>query len=285
MFEFVGAMLNFFHKRFDLYHDNLVHIEGGLGSQILGAIAFWNLQDQIGKEKVRCDLSYFSDEAQTNSLWTYELDKFNLPLSEFKKFENNSKRNLLKAQNDFLADDESNQEYWEISRTRYLSKFDYDRNKVFAYFEEITELKPDEPFSAIHIRRGDYLQVASKIVSIDDYLRILKVIGNLMSGKVIVISDSVVGDEEKSKIQEALDDSELIYLDAPGLDPFNIHCLLREAKLLITANSTYSFSAGLLGRQGQLVFSPMQFHSGEGSEKYNRTFRTAGAFFVWPKRS
>jgi hypothetical protein len=285
MSEFVGRMFSSFHKRFKLHHDNLVHIEGGLGSQILGAITFWNLQDQLGEEKVRCDLTYFSDEAQSNKLWNYELGKFNLPITEFKKFESKGKRNLLKAKRDFLTDDELINDYWQRSRSRYLSKFHYDRSEIFVYFTEMTALKPDDPFTAIHIRRGDYLQVASKIVTIDDYMKILDVVRDLISRKVIVVSDSEINDEVKSKLQKNLNSSELIYLDAPELDPFNTHCLLREAKLLITANSTYSFSAGLLGKQEQKVFSPMQFHSGEGSEKYNRSFRAAGTFFAWPKRS
>ena len=283
--EFVGAVLTSLHNRFKLLHDNLVHIEGGLGSQILGAIIFWNLQDQLGKEKARCDLSYFSRGAQSNDLWNYELGKFNIPIAEFKKFERNSKRNLLKAKRDFLTADELNDDFWQKARSRFLNNFNYDRNNTFAYFKEIAGLETDEPFTAIHIRRGDYLKVASKIITIDDYVNIVHVIENLVVGKIIVVSDSIVSDEDKSKLQSNLAKSELVFLDAPELDSFYTHCLLREAKLLVTANSTYSFSAGLLGRQGQTVFSPMQFHSGQGSEKYNSSFRAAGTFFAWPKRS
>jgi Glycosyl transferase family 11 len=285
MSELVSAMLSSFNKRFNLYHNNLIHIEGGLGSQILGAIAFWNLQAKLGEENVRCDLSYFSQEAQSKGLWPYELEKFNVSISEFKKFESTSKWSILKAKRDFLTNDELAHHYWEESRSRFQSKFDYDRNEIFKYFREIIELELDEPFTAIHIRRGDYLQVASKIINVDEYFQLLKVLSNLLFGKVLIISDSVVSDEDRSKLQKVLHSSQVIYLDAPGLDAFRTHCLLREAKLLITANSTYSFSAGLLGRQGQMVFSPMQFHSGQGSEKYNRSFRSAGSFFAWSKRS
>jgi hypothetical protein len=285
MSEFVGAMLSFFHKRFKRLHDNLVHIEGGLGSQILGAIIFWNMQDQLGKEKVRCDLSYFTQSVNSNDLWKYELGKFNIPITEFQKFERNSKRNLLKAKRDFLTADESNDDFWQKARLRFMHKFSYDRSQTFAYFREMTGLEQDQPFTAIHIRRGDYLKVASKIITIDDYVQIINVIEDLVVGKVVVVTDSKVNDEDKSKLQRNLGQSELLYLDGPEYDPFNIHCLLREAKLLITSNSTFSFSAGLLGRQGQTVFSPIQFHGGEGSEKYNRTFRSAGSFFAWPKRS
>jgi hypothetical protein len=285
MSEFVGSMLSSFHNHFKLLHDNLVHIEGGLGSQILGAIFFWNLQDKLGKEKARCDLSYFSPEAQSNDLWNYELGKFNIPITEFQKFERNSKRNLLKAKRNFLTADELQDDFWQNARIRYINKFNYDRSKTFAYFKEMAELEPDEPFTAIHIRRGDYLKVASKIITTDDYVKIINVIKDLVVGKVIVVSDSEVSDEDKSKLQNNLGKNELVFLDSPELDPFNTHCLLREAKLLVTANSTYSFSAGLLGRQGQTVFSPMEFHSGQGSEKYNGSFRAAGSFFAWPKRS
>lgn len=285
MSKFIGSMLNSFNSRLNFHHDNLIHIEGGLGSQILGAVTFWNLQEKLGLENVRCDLSYFSEYAQSNGLWQYELWRFNLPISEFEKYESRSKRNLLKAKRDFLTHDELTEDYWEMSRSRHLSKFDFDRSAVFAYFKEMTKLEHDELYTAIHIRRGDYLQVASKIVNVDEYLQIINSLANLLSEKVLIISDSEVSDEEKSKLHKALENRELIYLDAPGLDPFNIHCLLREATLLITANSTYSFSAGLLGRTGQTVFSPMQFHSGESSEKYNRSFRAAGTFFVWPKRN
>ena len=285
MSELVGAMLGSFHNRFKLLHENLVHIEGGLGSQIIGAIIFWNLQDQLGKEKIRCDLSYFSRGAQSKDLWNYELGKFNIPIAEFKKFERKSKRNLLKAKRDFLTEEELTVDFWQEARSKYLNNFEYNRHNMFAYFKETAELEPDEPFTAIHIRRGDYLKVASKIITIDDYVKILDVIKNLVVGKVIIVSDSIVRDEDKSKLQSNLAKSELVFLDAPELDSFNTHCLLREAKLLVTANSTYSFSAGLLGRQGQTVFSPMQFHSGQGSEKYNSSFRAAGTFFAWPKRS
>jgi hypothetical protein len=285
MSEFIGAMLSSFNKFTNFHHNDLIHIEGGLGSQILGAVNFWNLQDKLGEEHARCDLSYFSEEAQSNGLWPYELWRFNIPISEFKKFESTSKRNLLKSKRDFLTNDELTQDYWEMSRLRHLSRFNFDRSKIFAYFTEIMEFKPEVPFTAIHIRRGDYLQVASKIITVDDYVQVVEALPNLLSERVLIISDSEVSDADKSKLQNALEVSELIYLDKPGLDPFNVHCLLREAKLLITSNSTYSFSAGLLGRNGQTVFSPMQFQSGEGSEKYNRTFRDAGTFFVWPKRS
>ena len=285
MSEFVGAMLSKLHKSLNLYHKDLIHIEGGLGSQILGVITFWNLQEKLGADRVNCDLSYFSERAQSKGLWPYELARFNLPISEFQKFERKGKRNLLKAKRDFLSDEELTEDYWAKSRVKHKSKFQFDHAKLNTYFEELVQVNFKQPFAAIHIRRGDYLQVASKLIHFNEYIELISSIKKLLPTQIIVISDSVVGQEDRSKLQTLLGDHKVEFLDSPGIDPFNVHCLLREAEVLITANSTYSFSAGLLGRQGQTVFSPMQFHSGTDSVKYNKTFRAAGSFFIWPQRS
>ena len=284
MSEVIGRMLNKFNKLIAFHHKDLIHIEGGLGSQILGAISFWNLQKELGLEKAKCDLSYFSDDAQTPGLWPYELGRFNLHMSEFQKYERNSKLNLIKAKKDFLSLKDLDGNYWQRSRTEYLDKFKFDPREFKIYFQELADINVDEPFAAIHIRRGDYLQVASKLVQIDEYLQLIESIRKLFPKNVIIVSDSEVSGETRSNIESSLGNHKLIYLDSPGTDPFSVHCLLREAEVLVTANSTYSFSAGLLGREGQTVFSPMQFHSGEGSEKYNRTFRSAGSFFIWPTK-
>lgn len=282
MFEIAGSILGSMQRRFNIYHKSLIHIEGGLGSQILGAIAFWNLQLQLGEEKAKCDLTYFHN--QTNKLWPYQLDKYNLPLSEFKKYEKVSKKNLLKAKKDFLEEAFLETRYWEESRNRYLEKFKFSKNELNDYFNAFT-VNLVEPYAALHIRRGDYLQVASHLVAIDEYLNILSLTSGLIPKRLIIVSDSQISNESKIAFSSLLSDKEVIFLDSLHLDSFKVHCLLREAEVLVTANSTYSFSAALLGRENQVAFSPMQFHSGSNSKKYNDTFRLAGSFFIWPARS
>lgn len=284
MSEFVGAMLSNLHKSLNLHHKDLIHIEGGLGSQILGAIAFWSLQDKLGIDRAKCDLSYFSEKVQRNGLWAYQLERFNLPISGFQKYERKGKSNLLKAKRDYLTDEALSKDYWTESRVKYKDKFPYDFEEVSAYFENHNQIDLKRPFATIHIRRGDYLQVASKIIYLEKYMELLTSIKKLLTAQVVVVSDSIVGNEDRLKLQSLLIDHEVKFLDSPGIDSFNTHCLLREAEILITSNSTYSFSAGLLGRQGQTVLSPIQFHSGKDSEKYNKTFRAAGSFFIWPQR-
>jgi hypothetical protein len=54
-------------RTFSLYHKTLVHIEGGLGSQIFGVISFWERQERYGVGKARCDLSYFTSQNRVNT--------------------------------------------------------------------------------------------------------------------------------------------------------------------------------------------------------------------------
>lgn len=284
MSDFVGTMLGYFQRRLSIYHNKLVHIEGGLGSQILGAMIFWNLQEKIGIQKARCDLSYFSNGTGNDGLWPYELNRFNLPIEAFRKFEKKSKGNLLKAKRDFLNDDELTEDFWKQARAKYEGKFAYESDKIYSYFKDVSRIDTREQYAAIHVRRGDYVQVASKLIQYDEYFDLIASVYKILPSMVFVISDSEVSRENRVKFQALVKNSEVKYLDSPELDPFYVHCLLREAKVLVTANSTYSFSAGLLGRRGQTVISPMQFHGGVGAEKYNKTFQSAGSFFIWPQR-
>jgi hypothetical protein len=271
-----------YQEFFNLYHTDLVHLEGGLGSQILGAIQFWDLQEKIGVEKAKCDLTYFSTNTKTTDLWPYMLDRYGIKISEFEKSVRISKLNLLKAKRDFLHEDQISKGYWINARTRYLNRFNYQLEQTSEYFQQNFQADLTPPYAAIHIRRGDYLQVASKLITIDEYLNLLKSIGSSFPKNVFVLSDSEISKTERTSITKVLGADHLVkYLDSPLIDAFHAHGLLRNSSILITSNSTFSFTAGLLGRSNQKVFSPTNFHSGRNSDRYNRTFSSAGTFFVW----
>jgi hypothetical protein len=182
---------------------------------------------------------------------------------------------------DFLSEMELDTNYWIEVRKKYSNRFGFNSEPVFDFLQEVTKSKDLEFFGAVHIRRGDYLKVASKVIDFDEYLFLLKDIQGLIPGHLLIISDSQLQENEKETLDELFGNSHnLVFLDDPHLDPYLIHCILREADLLVTSNSTYSFSAALLGKSGQLAFSPVNFHSGRNMEKYNRSFRTAGSFMT-----
>ena len=279
-----NSVLDFWRKiqsKFKFQHKTLIHIEGGLGSQILGAIAFFNAQDSFGIKVAKCDLSYFSHHNRTD-LWQWNLHNYGIGIDDLRKFESRSKSSPLKVKKDFLTDVEISQGYWENSRSKYLGRFPINEEQLQDFLSKASDKSNLTGYGAIHIRRGDYLQVASKVIGLGEYVAFLEKIKTVLPRPCFIITDSPLTHEDKQHLELAMGaDSEAIFLDGPGHDPFVLHCLMRRADVLITSNSTFSFSAGLLGKNGQIVFSPLEFHAGKDSEKYNRTFRSVGSFTSW----
>ena len=274
------ALLSKYQRIIPTYHKKLVYIEGGLGAQILGAISFWERQEKYGVAKARCDLSYFSSPDR-QSLWSWQLDHYRISLNDLRRFESSSVRNILKLKSDFLSESELDRSYWVDARKKYFTRFNFDPEPVKTFKEGITQSSDLKSYSAVHIRRGDYLKVASKLIDFNEYLGLLQSIHKLMPRDLLIVSDSELQNQEKETLVSLFGQiHNLVFLDDPHLDPFLIHCILRDADVLITSNSTFSFSAALLGKSGQLAFSPVQFHSGQNAEKYNRSFRAAGSFMT-----
>lgn len=281
MKEFLLKTLFGIQKTLRVYHKTLTHIEGGLGSQILGVMSLYNNLEKFGKEKAKCDLSYFDEPRQSN-LWPWGLDKFGLALEDLRVYESRKLTNLLKAKKDFPSDDDLAQNYWLNCRKKYLSKFPPGGGIVKQFLADHSITEKFDTYGAAHIRRGDYLSVASKVISLNQCLTFLLSIEKSIPNHLFFVSDSKFSIEEKKHLRDQLGNKRyVIFLDDPNHDPFTIHCLLRNADLLVTSNSTFSFSAGLLGKEGQVVFSPSEFHSGSDSEKYNKSFRSVASFSSW----
>ena len=275
------GVLRSVQERFGIQHESLTHIEGGLGSQILNIIAFYHLQDKLGQKNAKCDLSYFNHPDRLG-LWDWSLHHYGINLADLRKFESLSRTNLLKPKKDFLSDSQISQGYWNSSRENYLVRFSFDEELLQSFIKVVTEKSNVESYGAIHIRRGDYLQVASKVVGLDEYTQFLSQIRAVLPKLSFIITDSPLTTDEKQQLRRAIgDEREAVFLDGPEHQAFVLHCLMRRADVLVTSNSTFSFSAGLLGKNGQVVFSPLDFHAGKGSEKYNRSFRSVGSFTSW----
>jgi hypothetical protein len=279
-----SVLLNFVGKIqevFGFHHKKLTYIEGGLGSQILSVIYFYNQQEKYGNKNAKCDLSYFSREDRAG-LWEWSLNNYGIHIDELMQYESRSRLNLLKSKKDFLTDLEISQKYWRNSREKYLSRFPIDVRQLQIFLQNFLQESNLENYGAIHIRRGDYLQVASRIIKSVEYIHFLEGIKTVLPNVLFIITDSLLTIAEKQELSQAIGvDRKAIFLDGPSYDPFVLHCLMRRAHLLVTSNSTFSFSAGLLGKEGQVVFSPLEYHAGKGSEKYNKTFRSVGSFISW----
>ena len=265
------------------YHDPaLVHLEGGLGSQILGLIAFENLKESIGEQLAKCNLEYFT-KGTSAGLRPWALSNYGVRIESLDKYQDKTWLSKFKGKKDYLSSSEIKSEYWVSSRIKFKSIFDFDIESIKILIEDRWQIPPKAKYAVVHVRRGDYLKVASKVITMQDYKNLILRIGDLLPKYLILISDSEIEESEVGNLQEVLpEDVKLLVWDEPAADPFTVHCIMRLADLLITGNSTFSFSAALLGKNDQTVFSPVDFHSGPGTEVYNRTFRSVGGFQVWP---
>ena len=251
-----------------------IYFEGGLGSQILSFIEFQEKTKNSDKP-VSVNLDYFSGISSdyTNetglSMWAWKLNHYGINQSMFKQenfYKKLAKKYLLMRSNDIS---EIFYNFRETKKQKYENLFPINKIAMSAYLESIVGSK-DVEYCVAHIRRGDYLNVAAKVITVDDLTRLIQKIKNLLPRIILISSDSYLTLIEKKKLADCLPGFTYKYLE-PSESPFLVHDLMRNSKVLIASNSTFSFSAGLLASDDCLVFFPTKYF-GEGLRPDSRAF-------------
>ena len=238
----------------------IITFTGGLGAQILSASAYFYLQ-RSGQE-VGADLRYFHCRTHIAtpgvpgdiSKWPWQLDGYGLSPSDFVCPD--------PAGHSLVHDGERK------AALGFLGLGDPQVQRRFPLLEGLSdfrqELLADRPFVCLHLRRGDYLNVATFLVSDESSLRALRTVSRLVHDAVI-ISDSPLSPEMNS----ALLGLGLNVVTLVGGDPVAAHGLMRMADILICANSQFSMTAAALREPDQLTFCPSQ-HDGDLASESNR---------------
>ncbi len=237
----------------------LVTFTGGLGAQVLSAAIYFQLESE-GKN-VYADFTYFQNAEHVASAgnigelsyWGWQLQGFHLFPASFRE---------LKAPSQFgkriIIRDGINK------ITRAFSALGCEN--VRKHFVDDTPLDGYLPLSivsnymCIHIRRGDYVNLASHLIGDDAFLATANRISNLVDG-VVVLSDSKISDNFRKKM--AVDFDKSIFLDE--IDAIASHRIMRGAKVLICSNSQFSLTAALLNPRA-LVLLPTQWQSKDNRE-------------------
>jgi hypothetical protein len=266
-----AASENFFGDK------HVVKIEGGLGSQILGAFEYFTMQE-IHKEKVFADVEYFRTPANrknsTVSLWPWQLTRYGISMQDFAGLE--EAPYLLRFRNRHEKNWASSED-WQKIRFELISKFPIDE---LEFNFKKRQLGLDTNFGVIHIRRGDYFKVASKLVEYDTYLNLLRSIKPLMPKHLILVSDSEIPRQFQEKIKDLVKADIHVLDSASASDSGFLHDLMRNADLLVTSNSTFSFTAGVLSKPGTVVFTPVDFFGAKKHMQLNQNFLSTGQFFM-----
>ena len=256
----------------------IIVIDGGHGSQIIKYAIFAKYKELNGK--IHLDNSYFhssmiSENNYIKRPWT--LDKYGIEL----------------AQHSVVPF------YTRISDERFINIFEGTIQKAFMDPEWLNATFPlpkgieielenlgvsVETLNigvGIHIRQGDYVDVASKYLKDNDYAAILeKVLGTmrfLENRIVIIFSDSDVNALLFPKVFSIINKFNFNFIVLDKVDPWISHCAMRFVNVLICANSTFSFSAALL-RQGISIF-PKEFYS-DSSKPLNQIILNSANYLI-----
>lgn len=276
-------------KVFGLVDRETLYFEGGLGSQIISAMSFWDLLEisNIKAGRPKCDLTYYEidqNKTLTNglSVWRWRLDRYGISKEQFEN-EGYVKRKIpLKARVDHGAEfTDHSRVNWAAKREKYSSRFPIDYDAARDFLENFMDLNLDSEFAAIHIRRGDYLSVATHLVDDATYLALLRKVDAILPTPVIFFSDSPLPQKFRDDAVAILKGKLVYFHDDKTEDECLIHDVMRMSKLLITSNSTFSFTAGLLASVDCLVFSPMRFYGGKYGDNLGKSFRDAADFFLF----
>lgn len=280
----------YFIYRLGKHNSNLVVFEGGIGAQLFAYFEFLYLVKK--GEEVEVNLQYFNEstvistELKTPENRAWGLDRYGITLDNLKSQSYKVSRRYNKIPTNLLGLDNLN--YF----TKYLAldlknQFSIDESWCNNFYREYgikkENRKKEGGFYAIHIRRGDFLKVASKILSEDSILQLsLKLFSKLPKLPILIFSDSAI-DLIWIKEFKNLGFKQILLMDHTVCSDLHSHDLLRSAKVLVASNSFFSLSAAILSTGEQLAFIPMKFYSGYRDTAINKLINELCEFSVFYK--
>jgi Glycosyl transferase family 11 len=229
----------------------LVTFTGGMGAQIISAAIYFAMK--LAGEPVYADLSYFdisesiatAGQAGETSHWPWQLSDFGLFPETFDTLGKIDKRCTILNDGATKLDIGLNA----------LSRADVQR--VFNVPEGIDDLLDvgggKDSFLCMHVRRGDYLNVASYLVADEEFLNLSRKFTGLVNSAV-VLSDSPIDQHFRTVVASYFE--EVHFLDST--DAYQAHRIMRAARILICSNSQFSLTAAALN-VGALAIIPRQW--------------------------
>ena len=268
-----------------------VYFEGGMGSQLLALIE-WQLRvneynEGKGSKYPQLDITYFSNTPKILSsglvIWKWELERYGVTLQELQKYQIPKIYKYLRARPNI--NEQSTQDTINLRRNSASLNIkvpsdvtEFARSVLkLEFLEEDTNEIID--CCTVHIRRGDYLSVATHLVEFGVYLHLLSTIKEYIPSRVIIFCDTEIDQMFKIELARILNNKRLYWCDSDSFDSGKVHDFMRASKILITANSTFSISAGLLSDDRSIVFAPLCYF-GQVSAR-NNPFLGLGDYFLF----
>jgi len=250
--------------------DDTVFLEGGLGSQLMGMMIY---RLRKGEDPAtRCDVSYFFPEIkepQTTAgatRWPWELHRYGISLQD-EEFVRSPRYRLRR---NYLGQAALDEPY-----AHHLAKHDW--NSLFPVLPEAVakagdlDLLDGTGYAAVHVRRGDYLKVSSRVVTLEESLAVATRLASLLPPRILFLSDDEFTADERTDVAARFLGRQCLFTSES--DQHIAHGLLRMSEVLVTSNSTFSWTAALLStRDGALGVAPEHFF-GQSMAAINNVFQ------------
>jgi hypothetical protein len=257
-------------RRLGMTAERVVFIEGGLGTQLLGLMLF-ELRRSLDP-RVTCDVSYFAqglfapEETAGATQRPWELDRYGFELDQFASTPNPRIRMRLSPDDQAAVDAPY---VARLARSEWAHRIPPVAETAPALAR--VGLAPGDQFASVHVRRGDYLKVSSRVLSLEEVLSACQRLGSLLPENVFIHSDDDFTDREKLQISSELDARHCQFL--VGGDQHVSHGIMRCSDVLVTANSTFSWTAALLSTKPHATALIPQDFFGPDRLRVNRLFQ------------
>ena len=241
---------------------------------MFGAVIVEHLRGEEGRHNILGDTSYFlqtpkpARRGESINIYAWELDYYGIPVTRCddsnprdaswleKKLGRRAHRRL----------EDGSPERFRVLREA-LKKDWSDAFPIHAAHERESRKLLAEgnlPTAVVHLRRGDYLNVATHLVSDSDVFPLLKKLARVGIRRFLFASDDPVPlDFFMERVPGVSAWGEI-----PSEEKFLAHAVMRNAGCLVISNSQFSLSAAMLNGQG-MVFMPRVWYGGGHAELYS----------------
>lgn len=235
----------------------VVTFTGGMGAQVISAAVYFSIKN--AGHAVYADFSYFDQPESIAEVgrsgecshWAWQLDSFGLSPASF----NVPSKDLAKHDADILHDGERK---LALGLGALALPEVQTLLKIPASVVDILPAQFLDGYLCIHVRRGDYVNVASHLVADDEFMALARKFSGLV-GSVAVISDSPIGPEFRATISSSF--SNACFFD--NTDAFTAHRIMRSARILICSNSQFSLIAAALNPSALVLIPKQWFGAGD----------------------
>jgi hypothetical protein len=249
----------------------VVSFSGGMGAQMISAAIYFMLLER--GQRVLADMRYFDQPPHSAvvgnlgevSRWPWQLDCFGMDRAQFEAL------GALPAKAAQRIDDGALKLKLGIEALRLPAV--QQRFPIPEWIDDVLGGGFLAPYLCIHIRRGDYLNVASHLIGDTQFIAMARNYATLVN-QAVVVSDSPIAPAVRQSLSSLF--ARIEFKDDIGT--FDTHRVMRKARVLIGSNSQFSLIAALLNTEGMALLPQQWF--GPGLEDLENAVRKVCDFQI-----